>query len=163
MLRVFALALMIGTPMMSFAKDIFISSQSQVSNRFAVFEDNERVAVLYLTEAGRPKPMKDAIAYSRVPPASSVDWARIKETGEIPPLTKDVASEEAVIASPSEEEFSFRWSADGNAVALLRNGRPIAFVSASEKYGYSRAVAKSSAIANAWDEKKYAALFGGKP
>lgn len=50
------------------AEDIFISTHNAISNRFAVFEDNEKVAFLYLTEVGSQNPIKDAIAYSRVPP-----------------------------------------------------------------------------------------------
>ncbi len=163
MLRFFAFAILIMTPVLSMAEDIFISSHNAESNRFAVFEDNEKVAFLYLTEAGSQKPIKDAIAYSRVPPVEKVDWEKIKETGDIPPLEKGLASAEAVIPSPKEKEFSFKWSTDGNSVALLRNGSPICFASTHEKFGYSRAVSKSSNLANAWDQKAYEHLFNKKP
>lgn len=160
MMRTFSIILLVAVPMISMADDIFITSHNTSSNRYAVFEDNEKVAYLYLTEAGKPKPIKDAIAYSRVPPVSKINWKKIKKTGDIPPLTRDVASAQGVIQSPSEDEFSFKWSAQGNAVALLRNGKPIAFTSSSEKFGYSRAVTKSSRLAYAWDQNKYAAIFG---
>lgn len=163
MLRILTFTILIAAPVLSMAEDIFISSHNAVSNRFAVFEDNEKVAFLYLTEVGSQKPIKDAIAYSRVPPVEKVDWEKIKETGDIPPLEKDLASAEAVIPSPLEKEFSFKWSADGNAVALLRNGLPICFASAHDKFGYSRAVSKSTNLANAWDQKAYEFLFNKKP
>lgn len=163
MLRILTFTLLITVPVLSMAKDIFISSHNAVSNRFAVFEDNEKVAFLYLTEVGSQKPVRDVIAYSRVPPVEKIDWAKIKEIGETLPLEKELASFEAVIPSPSEKEFSFKWSSDGNAVALLRNGSPICFVSALDKYGYSRAVSKSSNLANAWNQKAYEQLFGKKP
>lgn len=163
MLRMLVFKMLITIPVLSMAEDIFVSSHNAVSNRFAVFEDNEEVAFLYLTEAGSQKPIKDAIAYSRVPPVEKIDWAKIKETGDVPPLEKDLASPEAVIYSPLEKEFSFEWSADGNSVALLRNGSPICFISTREKFGYSRAVSKSSNLANAWDQDTYERLFDSKP
>lgn len=163
MLRMLAFTILIAAPGLSMAEDIFIFSHNAVSNRFAVFEDNEKVAFLYLTEVGSQKPIKDAIAYSRVPPVENVDWAKIKETGDIPPLEKGLASAEAVIPYPLEKEFSFKWSADGSAVALLRNGSPICFTSAHDKFGYSRAVSKSSNLANVWDQKAYEYIFGKKP
>jgi hypothetical protein len=55
------------------------------------------------------------------------------------------------------------WSADGNAVALLRNNLPIAFASTTEKYGYSKAVAKPSGLANPWDQQRYEAIFKNSP
>lgn len=145
---------------LSVAKDIFIHSQNPISDRLAIFQDDERTAYLYLTKPGTQRPERDAIAYSRVPLVPRVDWARIKETGEPPPLSQDIASPNAILKNPTEAEFSFKWSADGHAVALLRNGHPIAFAVASEKFGYSKAVAKSSPLANAWDQIRYEALFG---
>ncbi|RZU38688.1 hypothetical protein EV700_2623 [Fluviicoccus keumensis] len=149
--------------MSSNANEIFIHSHNPTSNRFAILEDNESIAFLYLTEVGTQRPIKDAVAYSRHPLALKVDWEKIKEKGDTPPLSKDVASSEAVIANPSEVEFSFKWSSDGNAVALLRNGKPIAFASASEKYGFSKAISKPSPLANAWDQGLYEVTFGEQP
>lgn len=162
MLRALALALLLTTSVTTMAKDIFISSHNAISNRYAVFEDNEKIAFLYLTESGSQKPIKDAIAYSRIPPISKIDWEKIKQTGDTPLLEQSLASPEAVIANPLEKEFSFRWSADGHAVALIRNGKPIAFAIASERFGYSKAVSRSSNLANVWDQNKYETLFEKK-
>lgn len=160
MLRVLFLILALGISMNSFAKDIFIHSHNTNSNRFAIFEDNEETAFLYLTEAGTQRPIKDAVAYSRKPLVEKVDWEKIKESGDTQPLPKDIASSSAVIESPNEAEFSFRWSADGNAIALLRNGTPIAFVATTEKYGFSKAVSKPSPLANPWNQQRYESTFG---
>ncbi|HEY8026016.1 MAG TPA: hypothetical protein VIF60_15725 [Burkholderiaceae bacterium] len=108
---------------------------------------------------GSKFPEKDAIAYTRIAPAAKINWSEIKASGSIPPLTQDLASDRAIIKNPLAREFSFHWSSDGNAVALLRNGEPIAFAVASEKYGHSNAIAKSSQLANAWDERRYKAVF----
>lgn len=145
------------------AKKIFIHSKNPTSMRLAIFEDNEKVAFLYLTKPDTQTPEKDVVAYSRVPLVASVDWKKIKETGDVPPLTKYVASSLAIIQNPIAAEFSFMWSADGNAVALLRNNRPIAFASTTEKFGYSKAVVRPSALANPWDQQRFEATFKKLP
>jgi hypothetical protein len=142
------------------AQDIFLQSQNSISGRYAVLEDNGKVAFLYLTEPQIAKPARDAIVYSRIPPASSVDWEQIKRTREMPPLYKDIASADAVISSPEESEFAFKWSGDGHAVAILRNGIPLAFITMKERLGFSRAVIKPTPLANPWDQNLYSSLFG---
>src|SRR5262245_23459459 len=106
-----------------------------------------------------PRPVKNAIVYSRIPPLDAVDWDRIKKTGEAPLLSRDIASPTAVISSPRRWEFTFKWSADGEAVAIFRHGVPLAFVSIKARLGYSKAVAVASPLANAWDQKLYSSLF----
>jgi hypothetical protein len=141
------------------SKGIFIHSRNALSARLAIFEDDGQVAYVYLTKPGTQKPEKDVIAYSRVPPAPKVDWNIIGKAGNPPPLPQDVASASAVIPRPVAREFSLKWSTDGNIVALLRNGVPIAFVSASAKLGFSKAIARPSPIANPWDQSAYDAAF----
>ena len=142
------------------AQEIFLQSQSPVSKRHAVLEDDGRVSFLYLTEPEVPKPAKDAVVYMRIPPIEAIDWERIKETRETPLIRKDLASPTAVILSPKASEFTFKWSVDGESVAVLRDGQPLAFASLKERFGYSRAVSVSSPLANAWDQARYTSLFG---
>ena len=148
------------TPQLAMAEDIFLESQSPVSKRYAVLEDNGKIAFLYLTEPGTPKPVKDAVVYIRVPPVEAVDWERIKKSGETPLLRKDLASPTAVIKNPKASEFKFKWSADGDSVAVLRDGQPLAFATIKERFGFSRAVSITSPLANAWDQARYTSLFG---
>jgi hypothetical protein len=150
-----ALAPQLVTP-----EEIFLQSQSPVSKRLAVLEDNGKVAFLYLTEPSTPRPVRDAIVYMRVQPIEAVDWERIKRTGDTPLLRRDWASPSAVIKNPKAPEFTFKWSTDGESVAVLRNGQPLAFASEKDRYGYSRAVTVTNPLANAWDEARYTTLFG---
>ena len=92
MRSLFALLIALLIPELVMAEEIFLESQSPVSRRFAVLEDNGKVAFLYLTEPGTPKPIQDAIVYMRVAPVDSVEWERIKRTGETPLLRKDLAT-----------------------------------------------------------------------
>lgn len=147
-------------PHLAMAEEIFLESQSSVSHRYAVLEDNGKVAFLYLTEPGVPKPIKDAIVYMRVPPIDHVDWERIKQSRDTPLLPKELATPVALIKYPKSTEFGFKWSEDGEAVAVLRNGQPLAFATSRERFGYSRAVSVNSAFANAWDQARYVSLFG---
>ena len=156
----FSTLLILLAPLVAMAEEIFLESQNPVSKRFAVLEDNGSIAFLYLTEPGVPKPMKDAVVYMRVPPVDAVDWERIKKTGDTPMLRKDLASPTAVIKNPKASEFKFKWSIDGESVAVLRDGQPLAFATVKERFGYSRAVSVSSPLANAWDQARYAGLFG---
>ena len=145
------------------AAEINLQAQHPKSRRQAVLEDNEKIAYLYLTRPNSQAPERDAVAYSRVRPVPTVDWKKMKETGEPPLLGADIASARAIITFPKQREFTFLWSKDGHSVALLRNGEPIAMVTAADTSGYSKAVAKGSRLAKPWDEKRYAELIGPKP
>lgn len=141
------------------AEDIFIHSHNPVSGRFAILDDNETVAFLYLTARGSQKPERDAIAYMRVPPPETVDWEEMAKKGEPPLLSRAIASAEAVLTNPSAADFSFRWSDDGEAAVLLHKDHPIALVSASEKRGHSKAAAKENSLTDPWNENLYQSLF----
>lgn len=162
--RVFlALSLSAFWPAHAWAAEIVLQAQHPKSLRVAVLEDNEKIAYLYLTKPDTQIPERDAVAYSRVRLVPTVDWKKVKETGEPPPLGADVGSARAIITFPKQREFSFRWSKDGHSVALLRNGEPIAMVTATDRLGFSKAVAKRSRLAKPWDENRYAELIGQAP
>jgi hypothetical protein len=160
MIRVALLLLVVYLSGAAMAEEIFIHSYSPVSARLAILDDNQRVAYLYLTARGTQKPERDVIAYTRVAPTTTPDWAEMAKNGDAPLLPKEFASPVAVIPAPVASEFSFKWSRDGVSVALLRNGQPIAFASLSDRLGYSKAVAKSGALANAWSQERYDKIFG---
>ena len=142
------------------AEDIFLQSQSPASRRYAILEDDGQTAYLYLTKPNELTPVRDAVAYTRVPPVAKVDWESIRKTGDTPRLPVDLASPSAVIQSPKPSEFQFKWSGDGHSVAILHNGSPLAMAGNQDRFGYSKAVKKASPLANAWDEKRYLQLFG---
>ena len=89
------------------AQDIFLQEQSPVSRRYAIFEDDGKTAYLYLTRPGELKPIKEAVAYSRVPPVLKMDWEHVKRTGDTPQLPADLAGPGAVVESPKSSEFQF--------------------------------------------------------
>src|SRR6185295_13020481 len=62
------------------SEDLFMSDRHPISKRWAIVEDDGRVAWLYLTEPGTEKPAADCWLYNRVPTPPQFDSAR----GEMP-------------------------------------------------------------------------------
>jgi len=141
------------------AEGIFIHSHNEVSNRFALLDETDNVAFLYLTEPGEQSPSKDAIAYMRIRPPVKFDWKTATSNGEPPLLPIEFASEKAVITNTNTADFFFKWSLDGNAVVLNYKNEPIAFVAASESTGFSKAVSIDNALTNAWNQVLYTKYF----
>ncbi|MER2494899.1 hypothetical protein ABS858_02225 [Vibrio neptunius] len=154
---IFILCTLISGVAMS--EGLFLSSYNKVSDRYAILDEFDQSGVLYLTRTGSQKLERDAVAYIQYEPVSEDTWKQKMRVGEPPQLHEGLASEEAVIAKTAEQDFSFLWSADGNSVALLYKSVPIAFVTLSEKYGFSKAVVSDSPIVSAWDLKKFSELF----
>jgi hypothetical protein len=141
------------------AQGIYLQAIHPASKRAAVLEDDGHVAYLYLSAPGTLTPEREVVVYSRRPPVPNVDWWELSKTGETAPIWRDIASREAVISDPRTAEFAFRWAADGDAVALVRGGRPLAFVAASAAQGHSRAVVKPSPLALPWDGARFESTF----
>ena len=141
------------------AEEIFIYSHNEISNRFAILEDNEKVAFLYMTQQNSQKPEKDALAYMRITPPKTVNWAEMAKKGETPILSQENASKSAVLNNPKPSDFSFTWSKDGNSVSLSYKGNQIAFVTTNEKYGFSKAVSKENKLTNPWNQAIYEKVF----
>lgn len=143
----------------SMAEGIFIHSHNDLSDRFAILDEQSESAVLYLSEKGTQKPIKDAFAYMRIEPVDFDSWKSRMENGEPPVLHKELASDNALIKNTKESDFSFVWSSDGNSVALLYQKKPITFISITEEYGFSKSVVKDSPIVNLWNQELYGSLF----
>jgi hypothetical protein len=80
----------------------------------------------------------DVWVYNRVEPADAVDRS---DRSRPPPVIQRVAGAGAVVARPFDHEWSFRWSVDGEGVALLRDGILVAAILPGEKRGYSAGLA----------------------
>ena len=57
-----------------------------------------------------------------------------------PPIVKQFAEPGAVVDAPERSEWQFRWSADGESVALERDGVAVALIPAGQRRGYSSAI-----------------------
>src|SRR5689334_10981053 len=141
------------------AEKFTLKSSSDVSKRVATVEDDGNVAYLYLLNAAGSAVEGEAIAYSRVPP-SPKSWMMLTlENQSSPLLSAENASERAIIPDAQKSELALDWSADGNAVVLLRGTEPLAFVSGTDKKGRSKAIGKATPMTDPWDEALYVKLF----
>lgn len=141
------------------AEGIFINSYNSLSDRYAILDEQDESAMLYLSEKGSQRPIKDAFAYMRIEPIDIDSWKDRMKAGEPPVLHKELASKQAVILTTKESDFSFIWSNDGDAVSLRYLNQPIAFISIDETFGFSKSVVKDSPVVNLWNEELFSSLF----
>jgi len=106
--------------------NLFLSDASVQSSRRAVIEDDGEVAYLYLTEPGRDNIVAAAWIYSRTN-----------------------------FPDPAEHDWTFIWSDDGESVAVLADGRPLACIC---RGGLVRGTAVDSRLriplGHAWDDTR---------
>jgi len=141
------------------AEGIFIHSYNNISERYAILDEFGKTGMLYLSEKGNQKPAKDAFAYMKEPPIDKELWKEKMKVGEPPVLHAEIASQSAVMSVTNENDFTFLWANNGQAVALLYKNQAIAFISLDEKYGFSKAVIEESPIVSPWNQNLYEQLF----
>jgi len=144
-------------------RGIFLSWRHPVSHQTAILEEMDGMVWLYLSQPQTTQPARDCPAFVTATPPSSVDWERIKQTGEPPGLTKDIATDRALIEHPSPEDFSTVWSSDGESVAVRHRGEPICMIVAGQKRGHSKAVGSSSPLGEPFDDSLFASTFTSVP
>jgi hypothetical protein len=98
--------------------------------RHAVIEDDGEVAYLYLTEPGRQNVVASALIYSRIN-----------------------------FPDPTAYDWTFLWSNEGESVAVLADGRPLACIVGAVGPGYSRGLEAASSLGHAWDDTTFARVF----
>ncbi|MCF6189645.1 MAG: hypothetical protein L3J51_04130 [Cocleimonas sp.] len=141
------------------AEGIFIHAYNEVSKRYVILDELDDSSIMYLSEVGSQKPVKDAFAYMRIQPVDLPTWKKHMKRRGAPILHTDIASKEATISNAKESDFSFLWAPGGESVALIYKNNPIAFISLKEKYGFSKAVSKKTPIVNPWNEEIFSLLF----
>jgi hypothetical protein len=58
-----------------------------------------------------------------------------------PPIVKSFAGPGAVVDAPEHSVWQFRWSTDGESVALVRDGVVVALIVSGQRRGHSAAIA----------------------
>ena len=120
--------------------DLYISEQHASSRRYAIFEDDGRCGWLYLTAPNEPRPVADVWVYNRLTPSDRADGSGRSRP---PPILSKFATHDAVVGDPARSAWRFRWSADGGAVALGRDGTIVALVVAEHRRGHSLAISQA--------------------
>lgn len=139
-------------------ENLFLEDQHSASGRLAVLEDDGTSAWLYLCDADSGKPLADAWVYNRIaaPPTEAIKSYR----GGPPPAAEGYASDRALCHDPLGHEWSFVWSADGESVAVAKDGEPMAFIVGGERGGYSRELVQDGPWGHPFSEKVFRSKFG---
>ena len=137
--------------------NLFLENMHPVSRRLAVLDDDGTSAWLYITQPDSRKPAADAWVYNRIapPPIEAIKSYR----GGPPPAAQGYAGEDALCEDPPSHEWSFIWSADGESVAVAKDGEAVAFIIGGEKGGYSRELMKDGPWGHPWSEELFRSKF----
>ncbi len=139
---------------------IFLDEQHPVSGRHVIFQLDGHSGWLYLSGSGEQAPEKDAFVFSTGEMVSLEEALSAAQAGIPPALVREYASEQAVIADAHADEFFFWWSSDGESVALMRQGEPLAMIDAESEHGYSKALGLSGFYGMPWQQEHYESRFG---
>jgi hypothetical protein len=137
----------------------FLSERHAVSGRCGTFEDDANSAWLYLSEPDTTRITADAWVYNRVSPPSRSHVSSYSPGP--PPAAEGFAGPGAFCADPSAHRWSLRWSADGESLAVLRDGVALGLIARAGRPGYSRLLARSGPWGLVWDEGLFHAVMGG--
>jgi hypothetical protein len=139
--------------------DLFLSQQHPTSHRWAIVEDDGRVAYLYLTEPDTTKPIADCWLYNRIPTPPTFSSSR----GEPPVVPLTHAAANATIPPPVSESVRILWSSDGESVAVFIDGELAGYIARGEKLGYSSRLRTSGPHGNIVDLNHFRQLFEPPP
>ncbi len=136
----------------------FFEDEHPISRRFAVLDDVGTTAWICLTELYSRKPAADAWIYNRIaaPPFEAIKAYR----GGPPPAAQGRASETALCKKPMKHKWSFVWSANGESVAVARDGETVAFIVLGNKRGHSRELVKDGPWGHLWSGELFRETFG---
>jgi hypothetical protein len=140
------------------SEDLFVSEQHPVSRRWAILEDDGTVAWLYLTEPDTQKPAADCWLYNRVkaPPTFS------SELGQAPVAPATHVANDAAAEPPDERDVWFKWSSDGQSVAVHFDKDLVGFIAAKHRRGFSRNLSNEGPFGSPLNRDLYEQLFGAR-
>ena len=137
--------------------NLFLSEQNTVARRYAVLKDDGQTGWLYLTHPDATQPMADVWVFNRVPPPRHEQIRSYAPSP--PPAPVGYAGDFGLIEAPLKFRWLFIWSDDGEAVAVAKDGHPIAFILASRKHGFSRNLMRDGRWGMMWSEEAFEKTF----
>lgn len=141
--------------------NFFVSEQHPISRRTAVLEGSNSSIWLYLTESDTLRPVADVWVYNRIPAPPKAEIAAYR--GKPPPAAQEYTRASAMCEYPHTHKWSFIWSSDGEAVAVIVDSFATAFACAAQKRGYSRELVANSPWGNPWSDQMYLLKFDNQP
>ena len=145
---------------MSDDEGFVLDRRHPASRRRAILDVNGRCAWLYLTLPDNMRIDREAFVFSPGLLVTLDEAFGAAKASQPPPLAADYASACAVIVDARREHFAFRWSDDGQSVAVLYQGDPIAMIIADTDHGFSRALGRSGFYGYPWNSDVYVDTFG---
>jgi hypothetical protein len=130
-----------------------VAEQHPLSRRWAVFEDDGVSAWLYLTQPDALRPVADCWLYNRITPPSPGEIHRYR--GRPPPASTEYAGPESVRSLPEAATISFKWSADGESVAVSIGEEPLGLIVQGQPRGLSKNLRAPGPWGQPWDEALY--------
>jgi hypothetical protein len=144
-----------GIPMEEDSENLFQMQQHPISNRYAIIEDDGRCAWLYLTEPGSQAPAAGCWLYNRLEAPEALDDASIAKG--LPPMAPaSHMKDPRPVEPPNPYTVWFRWTADGESVAVISGSPPdmLGYILAGRRRGRSTGLKGSSPFGSGvdWDE-----------
>lgn len=125
------------------------------SRRYAILEEGHGTVWLYLTVAGGLKPIADVwVANSSLSqPSNTRDFP--------PPAPGEVTVDGAACGVDyTQSEWLLGWNEHGESVALFKDGKAIAVLSARDKRGWCKNLSTECSWGRPWDDEDFHRLLG---
>lgn len=144
------------------SEGIFMSDRNPISERWVIFEDDEISGWLYLTNPNDTKTVVDCWIYNRIEAPDPSEISNFRKNGSPPPASTKYAGSNAFVLEPDKTKISFKWSSNGNAVALIIDGKPLGYVVEGNQRGYSKNLLAAGPWGNVFEEEKYQEIFSNE-
>jgi len=140
--------------------EFLVCAYSEDSHRHAMLADDGVTGILYLHAVSEDAAKTGEVeatcfAYNRVDPIDTTEIQRYRP--KPPPIAKGYASKDAVCRTPKSHKWKLKFSTDGTAVLLTRDGKPWAMVSLVARRGFSKAIEATGPWGNPWSSKVHQA------
>jgi hypothetical protein len=146
--------------------EFLVCAYSEDSHRHAILADDGVTGILYLhapsDDAAKTGEVEaTCFAYNRVEPIDIKEVQSYRPNP--PPIAKGYASKDSVCRMPESHKWNLKFSLDGTAVLLIRDGKPWAMVSLDAPRGFSKAIKAPGPWGSPWSSEAHAAMkWGGR-
>jgi hypothetical protein len=132
--------------------------QSEASGRWVSLDIREHSAWMLLSESTSFRPVADIWVYNLIAPIPANEVHRYERSGPPPGCVGFVSAEG--VRKAHADQLAFRWSPDGDAVAVEIEGEVLAFVQARPRKGWARHIIQEGPFGSPWSDEEYGRLFG---
>jgi hypothetical protein len=139
---------------------LLVCVYSEDSHRHAILADDGVTGILYLHapsgDAAKTGEVEaTCFAYNRVDPIDAKEVQRYRPNP--PAIAKGYASQGAVCRRPELHKWNLKFSMDGTAALLTRDGEPWAIIALDAPRGFSKAIEAAGPWGNPWSDEVHQA------